>query len=493
MLSDNQIIRLIFGFKVRYLRQNKNLSYQLLSDKTGLSTSYLNDIEKGKRYPKPDKITAIAHALGVDYNYMVATNASKKLQPIIDLLNSKFFRLFPLSEFGLNMEKVVELFTQTPDKVNAFISTIFKIARTYQVNEQQFYMEALRSYQDMHNNYFPELEEASRTFKKEFSIKGTLPFTATFLEDQLQELYGISVDRKQIVANTNIKHIRSYFSVKNKLLHLQGNLSEAQENFLLARELGFQYLAIKERPYTTTIIKIDSFEKLLNNYKASHFAAALLMDEYALTKDIKILARENSWHPDLFLNLLKKYNVTAEMLLQRLTNIFPHHFGLEDLFFIRLTGSKDLKSFNMTKDLHLSQLHSPYNNELDEHYCNRWVSITSIKELRLTKKNKGQTPIIADAQISKYWGTDKEYLCISLAKPAFSNPENGVSVTIGLLVNPQLKGIFHFLSDPKLKFRDVHTTCERCGISNCEARVASPIIIEKQEEEQMIIDSLGEL
>jgi len=276
MLNDNQIIRLIFGFKVRYLRQQKNLSYQELKKLTGLSTSYLNDIEKGKRYPKPDKITALATALEVDYNYMVATNASKKLQPIIDLLNSKLFRLFPLQEFGISLEKVLELFTQTPDKVNAFISTMVKIARNYQVGEQQFYKEALRSYQDMHNNYFPELEAAAKAFKKEFSIKGTLPFTARFLEDQLLELYDITVNRAELVNHTNLWHIRSYFSQQNKTLYLRNELSEAQENFLLARELGFQYLKIKERPYETTIINIDSFEKLLNNYKASHFAALLI-------------------------------------------------------------------------------------------------------------------------------------------------------------------------------------------------------------------------
>ena len=108
---------------------------------------------------------------------MVSTNASKKLQPIIDLLTSKFFKLFPLEDFGISLEKLVELFTQTPDRVNAFISTIFKIARNYQVGEEQFYLEALRSYQDMHNNYFPELEEATEQFKEEYSIKGTLPFT----------------------------------------------------------------------------------------------------------------------------------------------------------------------------------------------------------------------------------------------------------------------------------------------------------------------------
>jgi hypothetical protein len=216
------------------------------------------------------------------------------------------------------------------------------------------------------------------------------------------------------------------------------------------------------------------------------------MDEHILATDLRSLARENNWSPDSFLNLLEKYNVTAEMLLQRLTNILPHHFGIEDLFFIRLTGSKDLKHFQMTKDLHLSQLHSPYNNELDEHYCNRWVSITSIKELHFSKK-KNKKAVIADAQISKYWQSDKQYLCISLAKPSFSNPENGVSVTLGLLITPHLKSIFHFLSDPKLKFREVHTTCERCGISNCEARVSPPLIIEQQEEANEVINTLEQL
>ncbi len=41
MQTDSKIIRLILGFKVRYLRQQQELSYKELSKKTGLSTSYL--------------------------------------------------------------------------------------------------------------------------------------------------------------------------------------------------------------------------------------------------------------------------------------------------------------------------------------------------------------------------------------------------------------------------------------------------------------------
>lgn len=489
MLNEDKIIRLIFGFKVHYLRRQKGYSYQELADLTRLSTSYLNDIEKGKRYPKHDKISVLAEALGVDYNYMVSTDASKKLQPIIDLLKSSFFRLFPLKDFGLSLEKLLELFTQTPDKVNAFISTIFRIARNYQIDEQKFYLEALRSYQDMHNNYFGEIEEASRGFKNEFSIEEPLPFSSSFLEDQLLELYGIKVNKKNLSQNKELKSVRSYFNIQNKILYLQNKLSGAQINFLLARELGFQYLELLERPFETRIIHIDTFEKLLNNYKASHFAAALLMDEYSLVEDIRMMARKNTWYPMDMIALLKKYNVTAETFMQRLTNILPQHFGIEDLFFIRLAESTNKKTYEMTKDLHLTNHQSPYNNELGEHYCHRWVSVTSINELKKYKRKS----YIADAQISKYWNSDKEYLCISIARASHDNPDRGVSVTLGLLVNPLLKSIFYFLSDPKLKYREVHTTCERCGIHDCQERVAPAKIIDAQKEQEDRIKALNNL
>ena len=489
MLNEDKIIRLILGFKVHYLRKQKGFSYQELADLTKLSTSYLNDIEKGKRYPKPDKISTLAQALDVDYNYLVSTDASKKLQPIVDLLKSSFFRLFPLDDFGISLEKLLELFTQTPDKVNAFISTIFRIARNYQVDEKKFYMEALRSYQDMHNNYFEDLEAAARSFKSEFSIDEDIPFSNAFLEDQLLELYGIQVDKKKLSQHQGLVTVRSYYDSEKKILYLQKKLSSAQINFLIARELGFQYLELKERPFETRIIHIDSFEKLLNNYKASHFAAALLMDEYMLADDVKAIARKNSWDPNEIINLLKKYNVTPETLMQRLTNILPHHFGIEDLFFIRLQEGKDRKSFFMTKDLHLSNPQSPYNNELGEHYCHRWISIWSIKHLKQYKRKS----LLADAQISKYWQSEKEYLCISLANTSQANPDSQSSVTLGLLVNPLLKSIFYFLSDPKLKYREVHTTCERCGISDCQERVAPATIVNAQEEQDEKINALNSL
>ncbi|MDV7392467.1 hypothetical protein RZS08_13970, partial [Arthrospira platensis SPKY1] len=144
------------------------------------------------KYPKLDKINALAQALKVDYDFLVSTRASKKLQPAIDLLSSDFIKEFPLELFGISPDKLFELLTNTPDKATAFISTLFKITRNYQLERGQLYMTALRSYQDMYDNYFEELEKAVQDFRGSIGATGAaLPYSTAFLENLLQERYGI--------------------------------------------------------------------------------------------------------------------------------------------------------------------------------------------------------------------------------------------------------------------------------------------------------------
>ena len=161
MLNQDKL-RLIFGLKIAYLRQQKGLNYQQLAELTDMSQSYVHEIEKGKKYPKADKILALAKALGTSYDELVSIHASKKLQPIIELLESEFFQVFPLEMFGISPDKLMELFTNTPDKINAFISTIIKIARNYQMQTESIYTAALRSYQDMNDNYFEDIETSGK-------------------------------------------------------------------------------------------------------------------------------------------------------------------------------------------------------------------------------------------------------------------------------------------------------------------------------------------
>ncbi|MEL6562549.1 MAG: helix-turn-helix transcriptional regulator [Bacteroidota bacterium] len=176
MMKKGIDIRQILGLKVRELRNKKRLSFQELSKMTGLSVSYLNEIEKGKKYPKGDKIIQLADALDVSYDYLVSLKVSKKIEPIVSLLQSPFFRELPLEHFGMDSQKFVELISASPEKINAFINTIMQVARSYELGRENIYHAVLRSYQEINDNYFPELEQAVIDFKQNNPSKSESDF-----------------------------------------------------------------------------------------------------------------------------------------------------------------------------------------------------------------------------------------------------------------------------------------------------------------------------
>lgn len=480
MLKEADIVKLIFGLKIQHLRQEKHLSYQQLSDLTGLAISYLHGIEKGKKYPKADKILSLAQALDTDYNYLVSLEPNKKLRPIVALLRSDFLKIFPLETFGISTTKLIELLLQAPEKVNAFISTVIKITRNFNMQGEDFYKAALRSYQDLYDNYFPETEAAAQRFRKAHHLEQGVQLNIATLEGLLSAVYNVKVDRVYLAGSKDLKHLRSVYQPKEKVLYLGPNLNLAHERFLLAKELGFQTLQSEERPYETRMLEIESFEKLLANFHASYFAVALIMPYAVIAGHLDEMQEWKYWEGEKMLSWLDLHGVTSEMLLQRFANILPHHCGVKQLFFMRFYTGLDMQKFIVTKEMHLSQLHDPHANQLDEHYCRRWIGIGLIRRLK-AEQGVGTTdgPIIG-AQISRYWDTPNAYFCICMAKSTRENADNSSSVMIGLLVNDQLRDTFPFLADPAIVTKDVHTTCERCPILDCGARAVPPVFLQRQ-------------
>lgn len=137
--TDN--IRLVFGLKLKQLRLDKSMSLTELSQKSGLSMSYINEIEKGKKYPKSDKIVSLAEAMGVDYDTLVSLKLNKKLEPISELLRSNFLTELPFEIFGISPADLLELLSDAPTKLSAFISTIIEIGRSYNMSVEQFILQ----------------------------------------------------------------------------------------------------------------------------------------------------------------------------------------------------------------------------------------------------------------------------------------------------------------------------------------------------------------
>ena len=79
MYLDQETLRLVFGIKLRGLRLDRGLSLKDLAGKTGLSASYLNEIEKGKKYPKSEKILLIYEALKEKFEDLITLQLKKDL------------------------------------------------------------------------------------------------------------------------------------------------------------------------------------------------------------------------------------------------------------------------------------------------------------------------------------------------------------------------------------------------------------------------------
>ena len=72
-----------------------------LSQESGLSHSYLNEIEKGKKYPKLEKLQKLADALGVAVDELVSAKMGRQLHPLLSFLESDLATSLPLSAFGI--------------------------------------------------------------------------------------------------------------------------------------------------------------------------------------------------------------------------------------------------------------------------------------------------------------------------------------------------------------------------------------------------------
>ncbi len=493
MSAKMQSERIVLGLKIKQLRQAKGLSFAELANKSGLSVSYLNEIEKGKKHPKAEKMDALIQALGVSQAELHSPALHRNLAPVTELLESNFLNDLPLDVFGIELNKVVEIIAGAPAQVGAFISTLLDISRNYALREENFYFAALRSFLELHNNYFEELEQAAAAFCISHGLPAQRPLPPEVLRGLLESLYGYTVVDGGLDPFPELHNLRSVYIPSRKTLLLNSKLSSTQRAFQFGKELAFNYLKLSERAVTSSLLRGRSFEEVLNHAKATYFSDALLLPLEPFIQDVADFGDKTKWEGAAFLDVMKRYAATPEMFYHRLTNVLPRYFGLDQLFFLRFLHDPGSGRFEVDRELHLSRRHRPHGNALSEHYCRRWVSISLLEDLHKMQAEGKSVDTIVRAQRSRFTGESDEYLCITLARSSYPTPNQNVSVTLGLLVNGDLRKKVRFLDDPSIQFKEVHTTCERCPLSDCAERAAPPVFVEKRKQFQRIQHRLLEL
>ena len=459
-----------------------------------MSLSYINEIEKGKKYPKADKILALAKAMDVDYDTMVSMKLTKRLEPIAELLDSNILTELPLELFGVDPATLLEILSTAPTKISAFVGTLIEIARNYNMSIEKFYFSALRTYQEMHDNYFEDIELEAERFLKEQDV----PYEVLLKEDDLKAIlendYGYKIEVINEKTTPELSSIRSLTitgSTGHRLL-INNHLSSVQRAFIFGREIGYLYLNLKNRLHTTALVEAESFEQLLNNFKASYFAIAIIIKRTLLVSRLNEFFASTKWQPEKLLGYITEFNTTPESFCYRLSNVMPKYFGLKQIFFSRFNNFGGQNLFDMTKELHISRKHYPHTVR-DEHYCRRWVALTILNDLSEQIDQKQYTGTMCKAQLSTYLDSQDEYLVVSLAHPTVITPNLNVSLSMGIYLDDQARKTLAFLQDPTIPKREVNQTCERCALFDCRERIAAPVILQKRHKNEELRKALRKM
>ncbi|WP_419870014.1 helix-turn-helix domain-containing protein [Chryseobacterium sp. CT-SW4] len=474
MNSESDFIKTIFGLKLKQQRQRKNWSLQDLATKTGLSKSYLNEIENGKKYPKHDKIIQLSEALQCTFDDLVSTKLDKSMAPFNEILQSDFFKEVPLELFGINKSNLISIISDAPKKVTAFITALIEISKNYNLGKERFYFAVLRSFQELYDNYFPEIEDKVISFADQHSLKLKKNLKTESFESILIEKFHYTIRSEDFEKYEALGHLRSLFIPEKKLLLLNNKLEKNQKTFILAKEIGFNVLELKNRPNTYSWLDFGSFEEILNNFYASYFAGALLIPKKQLTEQISEFFLSNTWEPERFANLINSFTHSPETFYYRLTNVLSSELGIKDVFYLCLVKKKNSDKIQILKELHLNHQQAPHANATNEHYCRRWIAVKNLHHLK-------ENETLTDAQISHYKDQGISYLVISTSqKNPFSDGSNR-SYCLGILLNSQTIKKINFIKSPTLRTINVGVTCESCSIPECEVRQAPPSRLEKEQ------------
>ena len=473
MLLDQGTLKYIFGMKMRGLRLDKGLSLKALSQQTGLSPSYLNEIEKGKKYPKSDKIMILAKALDEPYEDLISVKLKRELNLISHLLEKNILTGVPFDLFGIPAQIVYELLSERPRKMGALIGTLIELARAHNISIDDFYYATLRAYLDLHQNFFPNLEEKAEAARDQFGLQVSdgPQRVVDQLGQLLQDKYKVTVIEADFGAQDPCLDGLYYYlkkEPKRATLYIHPELGPREKALILAREVGYIHLKLNERPMSSMIQSLDSFQQLLNHFSASYFASALLIPEKDFVVQLKSLIAAKQFDGPAMKEWILSYSCPVESVFHRMTQVMPRDMGLDHLFLLRLDHTAGSDQYQVVRELHLTEHHNPHRLTGAEHYCRRWIT-TQLLEKRQTHPS-GEYEV--GCQRSRFRGSNTDYLAWSMAFNKDLPKGDLAAVTVGVLINQKAEEVVGYIQDPAIPAKETAESCERCDLVDCGERAA---------------------
>lgn len=475
MEFSKQIIRLILGLKVKQLREQLQLSLDVVSKKSGISRSYINEIENGKKYPQGDKLMALANALNVKYDDLVSLKLSGNLEPLNAILLSDRLNTIPLKSFGLDETTLSDLLIKNPYKTQLMLSTLLNLSKNQGLNKQDFINGALLAHAEAHNNYFDPVEKKAVEFKKLYDAKSSDVKFET-LVNYAFDAFKLTVNILNTTESDSISETHSIFIKETNSLLLHSSLNEKQRIFCIVREFYFQIEKdIKRKRTHFPLTSYSSFEQGLNAFYSAYFALAFFAPKQLFIKDFNTLFDSKTWNEDTFLNISASYNLEPAMLLRRLAVFLKSDFNFERFLLMRLSKSVEKETHDLTMEAKWVELDQPHSNEAVDNFCKKSLSRQVIDDnsrgvIRIQKDNLHVNYLVLN------------FITLSVLDAPLNDSFHPKSLSLVIVLTDHVKEKIKFLEDNTIPSQDLGLACQSCIVEECSVRMSPAYSIRKTDK-----------
>jgi len=451
------------GSKIRKERRSKGLSQSELSKNLGISASYLNLLESGRRTITVPLLIKIGNELSLSLKDLTIESNQRLLSDVMEVLSNELFE-----DLDITNHETTEFINNNPNIAKALLSLndSYKSIRDDMQNRlealdvessikerksSRLPVEIVSDFLQENKNYFDDIERKAENIRKKIYFEEG---HRTIGHSLIQYLLNEHNTKTKVISTDEDEKSIKRFDKNKKTLFLSEMLTYSARNFHLAYQIAYfdgketiDQIIQDNKIYSEEVISLLSIS-LLN-----YFAAAILMPY------------------DQFLSSAKKYKYDVEILMHhfaasfeqithRLTNLqrpgnegVPFHFLKTDI------------AGNVSKRFSLSGIHIPRHGGS----CPRW-------NVYIAFLNPGKI----HPQISKM-PDGKTYFCIARAF------EKGIEkhgmprsfVSIGLGCDLQYAKELTYSEGMDLQNKKLETpigvSCRICPRVDCQQRAFPPI------------------
>jgi len=276
-----------FGPRLKKQRISKGFSQAELSKTIGISPSYLNLIESGKRKIPLSLLIKAADKLDLSIKDFSTESSKRLLSDVMDVLSNEIFDDLKItnhdtSDFIGSNPNIAKALLTINDSFKSFKEDMQNRLETMDVNANQIEkptrlpVEIVSDILQENKNYFHDLEVSSENLRKEIGLEtGPNIGSGSKLSLYLKEKHGIEV--KIVTINEDEKIVKR-FDENSKIFYLSEMLTYTSRNFHLASQVAYlEANDVINKVIKDNNVESEEVEPLLKLSFLNYYAAAFMM------------------------------------------------------------------------------------------------------------------------------------------------------------------------------------------------------------------------